>query len=126
MARCGCLRRCKENHRRIEMNNNKGTNTKLFSIKRDFTFTKYIELCRKMLSSDYSMLTVEQYFTKGNKPDKFVIIRHDVYDGADLPYTLAMARKEAELGIAATYHFRVIDDVFKPKLIKEAVSLSIG
>ena len=100
--------------------------TKLFSIKRDFTFTKYIELCIKMLSSDYSLLTVEQYFTKGNKPDKFVIMRHDVDDGADLPYTLAMARKEAELGIAATYRFRVIDDVFKPKLIKEAVSLSIG
>lgn len=103
MARCGCLRRCKKNHRRVEMNDdNKGMSTKLFSMKRDFTFAKYIELCKKMLNSDYALLTVEKYLTMENKPDKFIIVRHDVDNGTDLPYTLAMARSEAELGISST------------------------
>lgn len=75
-------------------------------LKRDFTFAKYVELCKKMLDSDYSLLSVEQYFKMENKPDKFIIIRHDVDDEIDLPYTLKMARKEAELGLASTYYFR--------------------
>lgn len=96
---------------------------KVIGIKRDFTFAKYVELCHTLRNSDYTLLTVEKYLTMKNKPDKFVIMRHDVDDGADLPYTLAMARKEVEVGIAATYYFRVIDDVFKPEIIKEVVSL---
>ena len=91
--------------------------------KRDFTFAKYVELCEKMLNSDYELLTVEKYLTMKNKTEKFIIMRHDVDDGADLPYTLAMARKEADLGISATYYFRVNDDVFKPEIIREIASL---
>jgi len=91
--------------------------------KRDFTFSKYVELCEKMLNSDYELLTVEKYLTMKNKSEKFIIMRHDVDDGADLPYTLAMARKEADLGIYATYYFRVNEDVFKPEIIREIASL---
>jgi len=92
-------------------------------LKRDFTFAKYVELCKKMLDSDYSLLSVEQYFKMEKKPDKFIIIRHDVDDEIDLPYTLKMARKEAELGIASTYYFRTVQDVFKPDIIKEVAGL---
>ena len=53
-------------------------------VKRDFTFAKYIKLCKKMLSADYSLLTVEQYLRMKNKPSKFIIIRHDVDDGVGL------------------------------------------
>ena len=91
--------------------------------KRDFTFSKYVELCEKMLNSDYELLTVEKYLTMKNKLEKFIIMRHDVDDGADLPYTLAMARKEADLGISTTYYFRVNEDVFKPEIIREIASL---
>lgn len=92
-------------------------------IKRDFTLAKYIELCKTMLSSDHSLLTVEQYLKMEKKPEKFIIIRHDVDDGVDLPYTLEMARKEAELDISATYYFRTHDDVFQSDIIKEVAEL---
>ena len=62
-------------------------------------------------------------FTLQNKPNKFIIIRHDVDYGNDLPYTLKMARKEAEMGITATYYFRTHDDVFKPDIIREIADL---
>jgi len=38
-------------------------------MKRDFTFAKYIELCEKMLKSDYTLLTVERYFTMKDEPE---------------------------------------------------------
>ena len=38
-------------------------------------------------------------------------------------YTLKMARKEAEMGITATYYFRTHDDVFKPDIIREIADL---
>ena len=90
-------------------------------IKRDFTFAKYVGLCEKILESDYELLTVERYLTMKKDLDKFIIMRHDVDDGADLPYTLAMARKEADLGISATYYFRVNEDVFKPEIIRDCL-----
>ena len=34
-----------------------------------------------------------------------------------------MARKEAEMGITATYYFRTHDDVFKPDIIREIADL---
>jgi len=43
--------------------------------------------------------------------------------GNDLPYTLKMARKEAEMGITAIYYFRTHDDVFKPDIIREIADL---
>ena len=94
-----------------------------FSAKLDFTLPKYIELCKKMVNSDYELLTVEKYLSMKKKPDKFIILRHDVDDGIDLPYTLKMARAEAELGIAATYYFRTHNDVFKEDVIREVASL---
>ena len=92
-------------------------------LRRDFTFAKYLELCRRILDSNYILLTMEQYFTLRNKPNRFIIIRHDVDYGNDLSYTLKMARKEAELGITATYYFRTHDDVFKPDIIREIADL---
>ena len=37
-------------------------------MKRDFIFAKYIELCEKMPESDYTLLTVERYFTMKDEP----------------------------------------------------------
>ncbi|MFW6194545.1 MAG: hypothetical protein ACOC5L_03390 [Halobacteriota archaeon] len=91
-------------------------------IERDFTFKKYLQLCEKMVNSDYEIMPVERYFTE-DKPHKLIILRHDVDDGVDIPYTLKMARKEAELGIHSTYYFRVNDEVFKPEVIREVKEL---
>jgi len=92
-------------------------------IERDFTFSKYVELCRAILNSNYEILKVQDYFTTKNLPEKFVIMRHDVDDAPDLPYTIEMARKEAEMGISSTYYFRVQDGVFDRGLIKEILTL---
>jgi hypothetical protein len=95
----------------------------VFDLKLDFTFAKYVELCREMLDSNYSILTVAKYLTMAQKPDKFAIIRHDIDDDADLAYAMKMARFEAELGSAATYYFRTCKSVFKIDRIKEIAKL---
>ena len=92
---------------------------RVFDLKLDFTFAKYVELCRGVLDSNYSILTVEKYLTMEKRPDKFVIIRHDIDDDADLAYALKMAKFEAELGIATSYYFRTCKSVFKIDAIKE-------
>ena len=91
----------------------------IFYAKLDFTFFKYIELCKKMLQSDYAILTVEQYFLLDEKPQKFIIIRHDIDDEIDLSYALKMAKVEAELGIRTTYYFRTSEKVFDEDKIRE-------
>jgi hypothetical protein len=96
---------------------------RIFDLKLDFTFAKYAELCRQILDSGYSILTVEKYLTTNKKPDNFVIIRHDIDDDADLAYAIKMARYEAELGIATTYYFRTCKSVFKIDVIKEIAKL---
>jgi hypothetical protein len=96
---------------------------RIFDLKLDFTFAKYVELCREILDSDCSILTVEKYLTMEKRPDKFVIIRHDIDDDADLAYALKMAKFEAELGIATTYYFRTCKSVFKIDVIKEIATM---
>jgi hypothetical protein len=96
---------------------------RIFNLKLDFIFTKYVELLEGMLNSDYYILTVERYLTMDKKPDKFVIIRHDIDDEVDLTYALKMARFEAELGIATTYYFRTCKSVFNIAAIKEVAIL---
>jgi len=91
----------------------------IFYAKLDFTFNKYIELCKKMLQSDHAILTVEQYFLLDEKPQKFIIIRHDIDDEIDLSYALKMAKVEAKLGIRTTYYFRTSEKVFDEDKIKE-------
>lgn len=96
---------------------------RIFDLKLDFTFAKYAEFCKEILDSDYSILTVEKYLTMEKKPDKFVIIRHDIDDDADLAYALKMAKFEAVLGIATTYYFRTCKSVFKIDAIKEIAKM---
>jgi len=96
---------------------------RIFDFKLDFTFAKYMELCKEILDSDYSVLTVEKYLMMAKRPDKFVIIRHDIDDDADLAYALKMAKFEAELGIATTYYFRTCKSVFKTDVIKEIAKM---
>jgi hypothetical protein len=96
---------------------------RVFDLKLDFTFAKYVELCKELLDSGYSILTVEKYLTREKKTDKFVVIRHDIDDDADLAYALKMANFEAELGIATTYYFRTCKSVFKIDAIEEIAKL---
>ena len=93
------------------------------SFERDFTLSKYVELCESIVRSGYKVLTLRDYFETEKEPKKFVILRHDVDDGIDLPYALTMAKSEAKIGINSTYYFRVNEDVFKPEVISEIAKL---
>ena len=90
---------------------------------RDFTVSKYLDICRAALDSGYTPITVKDYFTFETLPERFVIMRHDVDDAPDIPYTLDFARKEADLGISSTYYFRVFDGVFDVEAVKEVADL---
>lgn len=88
----------------------------------DFTFTKYGELCKTILKSDYSILTVKKYLSLSRKlPNRFIILRHDV----DLKpeRSVAVAKLESEFGIKSTYYFRITREVYRPQLIKEIADL---
>ena len=75
---------------------------------RDWGFAgEYMEAIHLMMQQD--------------KPDDFVIIRHDV---DRMPYrALDMAKLESKKGIKSTYYFRSKKHTFKPKIIKEISSL---
>ena len=87
---------------------------------RDFTLIKYGELCDVIVGSDYVPLTIEKYIEK-EKPEKFIILRHDVDIG--LKQAVNMARIEYEYDIASTYYFRMTKEVFQPHIIKQIADL---
>jgi hypothetical protein len=87
----------------------------------DFTLNKYRELCHVISCSDYTQLTLEEYFSLKKVPEKFIILRHDVDDEPE--YALKMARMENELNIKSTYYFRNTEKVFKQDIIREIKDL---
>ena len=87
----------------------------------DFTSAKYKELCETIVESEYTTLTITQYFSSKNLPERFVILRHDVDRKPE--NALKMAELENRLGITSTYYFRMKEDVFKPAIIKEIASM---
>jgi len=86
----------------------------------DFTLNKYKQLLLALQSAGFHFITFADY-CKGNTPDKYVILRHDVDEMAD--NALKMAESEADLGIKATYNFRIVKQSNKPEVIKKIVSL---
>lgn len=94
-----------------------------FFSKFDFTYLKYTELCRNLIQSDLDLLTVENYLSRDCKPDKFVILRHDIDDESDLNYALKMAKTEHDLGFHTTYYFRICDNVFDEDTIRTIANM---
>ena len=86
----------------------------------DFTYEKYSALCKELISSGYSILTVRDYLS--GRPDTgFVVLRHDV---DTKPHrSLRMARLEHSMGISSTYYFRHTKEVFDPQIIREVADL---
>jgi len=87
----------------------------------DFTIGKYRELCATIVESKYTALTFNQYFSLKNIPEKFIILRHDVDRKPEK--ALKMAELENGFGITATYYFRMKEEVFKPKILKEIANM---
>ena len=88
----------------------------------DFTLKIYKQLLCSFLEQGYRFITFEQYCKEERKPeDKWVILRHDV----DLrpQNSLATAQMEHELGIQASYYFRVVPESNQPEYIKAIAAL---
>jgi len=95
----------------------------IFDTKLDFTYPKYVKLCKVVIDANMTILTVKDYVLMDEKPDKFVIFRHDIDDEVDLYYASKMAKTEDELGFKTTYYFRTCEKVFEPKIIKEIADI---
>ena len=90
----------------------------------DFTLREYTELLHKLLDGHYRFVTFEYYCS--HKPEleaeRFIILRHDVDLKAD--NSLATAKIEHQLGIKASYYFRVVKQSNKPEIIRAIAALS--
>ena len=88
----------------------------------DFTLKIYKQLLCSFLEQGYRFITFEHYCKEERKPEgKWVILRHDV----DLrpQNSLATAQMEHELGIQASYYFRVVPESNQPEYIKAIAAL---
>ncbi|MBP5693789.1 MAG: hypothetical protein J6W86_08825 [Bacteroidales bacterium] len=86
----------------------------------DFTLAKYKELLVALKWAGYASLTFSDYM-KGERPGKFVILRHDV---DKLPCnSLQVARIESESGIKAVYYFRMEPCSWNEDIVREIASL---
>ena len=117
---------------------------------RDFTLHTYRRLLETLLEQGYQFLTFEQYLqakndlpaegdlqakrsssevifkqsdlpAEGDLPTKFILLRHDV--DLKAANSLATALIEHELGICASYYFRVVPQSNQPDIIRAIAEL---
>ena len=86
----------------------------------DFTLTTYHQLLHALEQSAYAFYTFEDWCV-GNAKDRYVILRHDV--DLKAKHSLATAQIEAELGIRASYYFRVVPQSNQPEIIRAIAAL---
>ncbi|MEN8121656.1 MAG: hypothetical protein ABFS35_14995 [Bacteroidota bacterium] len=87
----------------------------------DFTLETYKELLTVLESENYKFQTFEK-FVNENSSDKIVILRHDV-DRAPAN-AVKMALLENDMGISASYFFRIVDESYDEKSIRKIVDLN--
>ena len=92
----------------------------------DFTLYQYRHLLESLLQQGYQFLTFEQYCEQksiASSPDrpKYILLRHDV--DLKAANSLATAQIEHELGIRATYYFRVVPQSNQPDIIRAIAAL---
>jgi hypothetical protein len=87
----------------------------------DFTLTVYKSLLTSFQSAGYSFYTFEQYMSVDEPAEKMLILRHDV--DAKAANALRMANIEKELGIRASYYFRIVPKSNQPEIIKQIAAL---
>lgn len=91
----------------------------------DFTLSKYQQLLVALQQQGYQFITFEQYCDKVVKgevlPAQYIIMRHDVE--AVPENSLVFAQIEHELGIRASYYFRVVPASNQPEYIQQIAAL---
>lgn len=86
----------------------------------DFTIKSYCKLLEAFKQEGYSFYTFEEY-CDGKASGKYIILRHDVDEMAS--NALNFAKVEANMGIRATYNFRIVKQSNQPEIIKKIVEL---
>jgi len=86
----------------------------------DFTLTIYRKLLVAIKQSGYAFYTFEEW-CRGEAYGQYVILRHDVDSKAG--NSLIIAGIEAEMGIRATYYFRIVPGSNQPEIIRAIVRL---
>lgn len=88
---------------------------------RDFTQDIYRRLVVALREAGYTFMTMEQYLTARKRPERLVVLRHDV----DLRAfrSLEIAEIEAAEKAKATYYFRVIKESNQPDVIRQIAQL---
>ena len=81
---------------------------------RDFSLAVYHELLQALLRHGYSFSTMEA-FVSSEPRGHSIVLRHDVDKLPENAFQTALL--ESNIGISATYYFRMIDSVFKPDII---------
>ena len=97
----------------------------------DFTLYQYRHLLESLLQQGYQFLTFEQYCELTSSPHrliassphhpKYIILRHDV--DLKAANSLATALIEHELGVRASYYFRVVPQSNQPDIIRAIAEL---
>lgn len=87
---------------------------------RDFTLKSYKTLVAALQEAGYAFQTFEEFMISPAQ-GKAVVLRHDVDELAG--NALKMAQLEHELGIRATYFFRIVKQSNVPEVIKKIVDL---
>ena len=97
----------------------------------DFTLYQYRHLLESLLQQGYQFLTFEHYCEQKSSPHsplasspdrpKYILLRHDV--DLKAANSLATAQIEHELGISATYYFRVVPQSNQPDIIRAIAAL---
>lgn len=86
----------------------------------DFTISSYRQLLQSFKTAGYQSYTFEDYLTK--KPEgRVVIFRHDVDEQPG--NALKMAQAEHDLGIQATYYFRIVKQSNDPEIIRQIAAM---
>ena len=86
----------------------------------DFTLKIYKKLLIALKQANYNFITFEE-FCEERVGGKFIILRHDVDLKAE--NSLETAKIEHELGIKASYYFRIVPQSNKAHIIKQIAEL---
>ena len=87
---------------------------------RDFTLQSYKTLLLAFRQAGYRFQTFEESLT-APADGRCVVLRHDVDELA--ANALAIARMEHDLGIRATYFFRIVKQSNRPEVIRQVAAL---
>ena len=87
----------------------------------DFTCSTHHQLLESLISAGYKFITFENYITHQERPERFVILRHDVE--ARYKNALDLAIIQHNLNIKGSYYFRFLPAHFDTEIIRKIAVL---